>query len=71
MNVIVNDITTNETFKKSLKGEIVVVGSGKFLREQKKLLSDSNVVPFEELYKQQVQDVLKDSSPEIIACFSF
>jgi len=58
-------------FKKNLKGEIVIVGSGKYLREQKERFSKNPCSdPFEELYKQQVNEVIKNSSEELRSCFT-
>lgn len=56
-------------FKKNTKGDIIVVGSGNYLRDQKAQFSHPSI-PFEELYKQQVHEVLKDSSEKLRSCFS-
>jgi len=63
-------IETNSTlYKKTRKGELAIVGSGKYLREQKNLLSTSKTSPYDELYRQQVKEALKDSSESLRACF--
>jgi len=70
MNNSINKVESSELFKKNQKGEIMIVGSGKYLRDQKKRYLDTQLIPFEELYKQQVHDAIKDSSERIRACFS-
>jgi len=70
MDNSISKVESTELFKKNAKGEIVIVGSGKYLRGQKKRFSDTTLIPFEELYKQQVHDAIKDSSEKLRACFS-
>jgi len=70
MDNSISKVESSELFKKNSKGEIVIVGSGKYLRDQKERFSDTKLIPFEELYKQQVNDVIKDSSEKLRACFS-
>ena len=66
----INKVESTELFRKNSKGEIVIVGSGKYLRDQKNRFLDTELNPFEELYKQQVNDAIKDSSESLRACFS-
>jgi len=61
--------TKSTLYKKTRKGELAIVGSGKYLREQKNLLSTSKTSPYDELYRQQVKEALKDSSESLSACF--
>lgn len=56
-------------YKKTNKGELAIIGSGKYLRDQKRLLADSKTSPYDELYKQQVMEAIKDSSESLKACF--
>ena len=70
MDNSISKVESSELFKKNSKGEIVIVGSGKYLRDQKKRFSAPTLIPFEELYKQQVNDAIKDSSEKLRACFS-
>jgi|WetSurMetagenome_2_1015567.scaffolds.fasta_scaffold300686_2 hypothetical protein len=71
MDSSTSKVKSSKLFKKNSKGEIVIIGSGKYLRDQKERFSDdTTLIPFEELYKQQVNDVIKDSSEKLRACFS-
>lgn len=70
MDSSINNKEKSEPFKRNLKGEIVIIGSGKYLRDKKKRYLDAKLNPFEELYKQQVNDAIKDSSEGIRTCFA-
>jgi len=61
--------TKSTLYKKTSKGELAIVGSGKYLREQKSLLSTSKTSPYDELYRQHVKEAIKDSSESLRACF--
>jgi len=51
-------------FKKNPKGDIIITGSGKFFREQKKRYSKYDE-PYKKLYEDQIREAVKDSSKEI------
>lgn len=63
-------VDSSELFRKNNKGEIVILGSGNYLRNQKNRFLDKDQKPFEKLYKQQVNDALKDSSESVRAWFT-
>lgn len=52
-------------FKQEKNGDITIVGSWDFFRKQKKLYPN-----YQDLYKYQVEEVLKNSSEEIRKCFN-
>jgi len=56
-------------FKKNPKGDILITGSGKFFREQKKRYSKYDE-PYKQLYEDQIHEAVKNSSKEIRSLLS-
>lgn len=64
MDIDSQNKTKQELFKKDEKGNITLVGSGDYLRKQKAYYSEFSE-PCKQLYKDQVQKILKNSSLNI------
>lgn len=69
MDTTSQGIKAQQLFRKNTKGEIVVVGSGDYFRSQKKHFLQYKE-PFKQLYKEQVESILKDAPKELRTIFS-
>lgn len=67
--ITIIEIEKENIFKKNLKGDIVISGSGSFFRKQKEHYS-TFPEPCKKLYNDQVCEVLKDSPLEIRSLLS-
>ena len=69
MNLASDNKLKLDLFKKDGKGNITLVGSGDYLRKQKAYYSAFSE-PCKELYKDQVQKILKNSTLNISSLLS-